>query len=72
MDFIKDLLLTRGVQVGSRYIGQGLTALATYLHVTGDPATVNTSAGFIASLVGAGLGIAIDHFSHAKQAEAAK
>lgn len=69
MDFLKDLITTRVPQVAVRYIGQGLTALATYLHVTGDPATVNTSAGFIATLGAAGICAVIDHFSHAKQAE---
>ena len=68
LDQLKDFVSTRGVQLLSRYLGQGLSTAAVYLHVTGDPATVHTSASFLATLIGAGVCAALDHYSHTQQA----
>lgn len=66
-DSIKALIATRGVQLLSRYAGVGLTWLAAQAHLTPQTGEVDTTATFVASLVGAAVCFVIDHFSHSEQ-----
>ena len=68
-DGIKMLISSRGVQLVSRYIGMGLVWLAGQVHLVPKAGEVDSSSTFIASLVGAAVCFAIDHFSHAAQKE---
>src|SRR5689334_13254190 len=66
-DFLKSFIGSRGVQIIARYAGNGLTAAATYFHLTiaaDDQAKTATVLGTIAA---AGLCWVIDHISHAIQ-----
>ena len=69
MDFLKDLIATRGAQLLARYVGVGVTALATKFSVEVNPEDTEGFAKVIGVFVVAGLCFAIDHFSHKKQAE---
>lgn len=69
MDFIVDLLKTRGAQLIARYGATGLVALGTKLSVTVDPTNANATAETVAAFIVAGILALVDHFSHAKQAE---
>lgn len=67
LDFLKGILQTRGSQLLSRYIGIGLTALATKLGT--ELKDGESAATALATLVIAGICFVIDHYSHKKQAE---
>jgi hypothetical protein len=69
MDFLKDLIATRGVQLIARYAGVGLVALGTKLSVELTPDQVSNTSSAVAAFVAAGICALIDHFSHAKQAD---
>ena len=72
MDTIKDMLAARITQLVVRYLSTGLVALGTYLGVHNSEADVQSCAGVIASFVAAGVGMIIDHYSHALQSNAAQ
>jgi len=72
MDFITDLIKTRGAQLISRYAAMGVIYVSAKIGVSTPDAQVAGVSEWVAGLVVAGVLIAIDHFSHAKQAEANK
>ncbi len=65
-DVIHDLIQTRGAQLLARYMATGLTMLAAHLGANID---ATSTAAALSSLVVAGLLMALDHYSHAKQKE---
>ena len=67
LELIKGILQTRGTQLLSRYIGIGLTALAT--KVGTELKDGESAAMALATLAVAGVCFLIDHYSHKKQAE---
>lgn len=69
-DTIKDLLKTRGVQLLSRYVGIGASMLGTKLGVELPPDGTQGFSTVVALFVVGGLCLAIDLWSHKKQAEA--
>lgn len=69
MDFIKDMIATRGAQLLARYVAMGLVALATKLGVELNADDASGGAKVVGVLVAAGICSVIDHFSHKKQAE---
>lgn len=66
---IKDLISTRGVQLIARYSGVGITALATKFSMEVKPEDADGFSKVIAVFIVGGICFAIDHFSHAKQAD---
>lgn len=68
MDFIKDLIASRGTQLLARYAANGLIALGTKFALTISVDDANATGKVAAAFVGAGACWAIDHFSHAAQA----
>ncbi len=67
MEFIKDLIKTRGGQLVSRYAGVGLAALAVKMNVVLSPEDSAGFANVIGVAVVALIMFGIDHWSHAKQ-----
>ena len=67
MDTLKNMLASRIIQLVVRYLSIGLVALGTYLGVQNSAADVQSCAGVIASFVAAGVGMIVDHYSHALQ-----
>ena len=67
MDFLKDIISTRGAQLVARYAGVGLTALGTYLGATIPAANLSSVAETVGALVVAAVLFAIDHWSHKEQ-----
>lgn len=70
MDFIKDLITKRGTQLIARYAAMGVVYLSAKAGVQTPDAQIAGVSEWVAGLVVAGVLILIDHFSHAKQADA--
>ena len=67
MDTIKTFLANRITQLIARYLSTGLVALAAYLGVTLDSASVQTTVTVAGTLIAAGISAAVDHCSHSLQ-----
>lgn len=67
MDFVHDLITSRGSQLLSRYVGMGLVALLTKLHYAPAEGEVLSTSNLIAGLVVSGILIVIDHYAHGVQ-----
>lgn len=64
MDTLKQLLVTRGAQLGARYVGIGLAALATKLGVELQAGQAESAAAAIAALAIGGLCLGADLVIH--------
>ncbi len=71
LDFIKDLISNRGVQLIARYGANGLIALGTKLAITVAPDDANAAAKVGGAFACAGVLWLIDHWSHREQKAAA-
>ena len=69
-DTLKDLLKTRGVQLMSRYVGMGAGMLGVKLQTELPADAVQGFSTVVSLFVVGGLCLAIDLWSHRKQADA--
>lgn len=70
MDYLKELIATRGVQLLARYAANGLMLLAGKYAFAASQDDVNATAHLAATAVAALACWTIDHYSHSKQLSA--
>jgi hypothetical protein len=67
MDFLHDLLTSRGSQIISRYVGMGLGIVAAKLHYAPADGEIASSSTFISACVVSGVLLIWDHYAHKVQ-----